>query len=680
MKTLLRYAIIVLTIFTFNACGKDETIATIGEEISTELVTTNVTEDNSINKYDTTAITYSGGKGTSSFLVINGNLWATGKNDFGQLGLGDQVDRDEFTDTGITNVKSVIVGSESTYIIKKSGELYATGKNNNGQLGIGNFNLFIDKFTRININNIKNIYAGVAHTLIIKTDGTLWGAGYNAFGQLGLGNTANRNIFVDTGITDVLYAACGQGHSMIVKSDTTLWAAGQNTAGQLGLGTTNDVEVFTNTGVVDVDKVFCGSSHSFILKNNGSVQAAGYNFYGQLGLGDNGAGTDRTSFTTVSISSVEDIKLGGFHSLILKTDGSVWSTGLNASGQLGISSTTDVDVFTDTTETNVNSIESGWQHSLINISDALYVCGENSNGQLGLNDTTDRTSFTTTSKTADAYIKDNYSSFCLNDFVEYNSNIYATIPINENIPNVHNTLIYVSSTNPYRPFDGQNITPAISSSPMTYTVKGLEEFNSFTLAKVLATSVTYTFKDSLGATVKTDTQVIDCKRDTNGTLSLYPTTVVFYADEQMEANSTVEITLSNSSGDVELGDFTLNNSIDAGFTNLSFRHGIKDYNNYTPDAFGQIPEGNKAIVTTFDITLDIYLTNYDYAVSFNESISGKNVTIDASDSNGAVADGENIFQSLTRRVRVTNVSANSIVKDGSLYKMANCKLSVQEIV
>ena len=215
---------------------------------------------------------------------------------------------------------------------------------------------------------------------------------------------------------------------------------------------------------------------------------------------------------------------------------------------------------------------------------------------------------------------------------------------------------------------------------MTYTIKGTEPFNSFALSKVLATSITYTFKDSLGATVKTDTVAIDCKRDENGTLSLYPTTVVYYAGQEMETNSTVEISLTNTEGDVELGDFTLNNTIDAGFTNLSFKHGIKDYNNYTPDAFGNIPEGNKAIVTTFDITLDIYLSNYDYAVSFNESISGKNVIIDASDSNGAVADGITIFSSLTRRVRITGISTNSIVKDGSLFKMANNNIKAVEVV
>jgi len=146
----------------------------------------------------------------------------------------------------------------------------------------------------------------------------------------------------------------------------------------------------------------------------------------------------------------------------------------------------------------------------------------------------------------------------------------------------------------------------------------------------------------------------------------------------MPAGSTVEISLTHSD-DIELGDFTLNNSINAGFTNLSFSHGIKDHNNYTPDPWGNIPESVKAIVTTFKITLDFPLTNYDYMVSFNESIAGKNVTIDASDSNGAIADGSSIFAALTRRVRVISPSIKSQIKDGQLATMATLDLTVQEI-
>jgi len=256
---------------------------------------------------------------------------------------------------------------------------------------------------------------------------------------------------------------------------------------------------------------------------------------------------------------------------------------------------------------------------------------------------------------------------------------------------------YIRYTNPYRPFDGTNITPAIFTSPMTYTVKGLEEFNSFTLAKVLASSITYSFTLPSGddnyalwldgaevgsggnGIVKVNTASINCDRDGDGVLSKYPTTVAFYADYQMPTDSTVEISLTHDEN-ISLGDFTLNNSITGGFTNLDFTHGIQDFNDYTPDAWGNIPESVKAIVTKFNVTVDIYLENYDHCVSFNESIAGKFVTIDASDSGGEATDSLTIFASLIRRVRVTGVTAKTVVKDGELYRMAGVSLAVQEIV
>jgi hypothetical protein len=163
----------------------------------------------------------------------------------------------------------------------------------------------------------------------------------------------------------------------------------------------------------------------------------------------------------------------------------------------------------------------------------------------------------------------------------------------------------IRSANPYRPFDGTNNTPAVFTSPMTYRVKSLESFNSFTLAKVLASSLDYTFSypsthsqypvwlDGVqvasggNGIVKTATVAIDCKRDANAILSLYPTTIMLYAGTQMEAGGEIAISLTHSS-DVSLGDFTLNNAVSDSFTNLDFSHGLQDFNDYTPDAFGNI--------------------------------------------------------------------------------------------
>lgn len=50
--------------------------------------------------------------------------------------------------------------------------------------------------------------------------------------------------------------------------------------------------------IKDITRIICGYFHTFLIKQDGTVWATGYNGYGQLGLGDT---TGRSSFTQVNI-------------------------------------------------------------------------------------------------------------------------------------------------------------------------------------------------------------------------------------------------------------------------------------------------------------------------------------------------------------------------------------------
>ena len=49
----------------------------------------------------------------------------------------------------------------------------------------------------------------------------------------------------------------------------------------------------------DVKSIAAGYYHSMVLKNNGDVWTTGWNEYGQLGDGTSGSGTDKNRFTIV---------------------------------------------------------------------------------------------------------------------------------------------------------------------------------------------------------------------------------------------------------------------------------------------------------------------------------------------------------------------------------------------
>ena len=238
------------------------------------------------------------------------------------------------------------------------------------------------------------------HSLILKNDGTLWGAGYNTSGQLGLGDTSHRYTFTQVTINayNIKEIYCGQNHTFILKNDNTLWSCGWNEYGQLGLGDIADRKIFTKvtTNADNIKQVYCGYSHTFILKNDGTLWSTGWNSDGRLGLGDT---STRYTFTqvTTNVDDIKEIYCGGGNTFILKNDGTLWGCGSNSYGQLGLEDETNRTTFTQIT-TNVDNIKSvycGNYHTLILENDGtLWGCGNNQYGELGLGDTTNRNTFT----------------------------------------------------------------------------------------------------------------------------------------------------------------------------------------------------------------------------------------------------------------------------------------------
>ena len=172
--------------------------------------------------------------------------------------------------------------SDHSLILKNDGTLWSCGRNNYGQLGLGDDgNRYT--FTQIttNADNIKSVCCGCSHTFILKNDGTVWGCGHNGYGELGLGNNTNKNTFTQatTNADDIKSIYCGVDYSLILKNDGTVWGCGYNSYGQLGLGDTNNRTTFTEitTNVNDIKQVYCGSSHTLILKNDGILCSIGYN-------------------------------------------------------------------------------------------------------------------------------------------------------------------------------------------------------------------------------------------------------------------------------------------------------------------------------------------------------------------------------------------------------------------
>jgi alpha-tubulin suppressor-like RCC1 family protein len=143
-------------------------------------------------------------------------------------------------------------------------------------------------------------------------------------------------------------------------------------------------------GAQTVTRVAAGFYHSLLLKTNGSLWATGWDLYGQLGNGAYDTSYPYGVDAPVQIlsSNVVALAAGGEHSLFLKTNGSLWAMGWNAYGQLGDGTTDAGDYETNRPEqivaSNVVAIAAGLNHSLFLESDgSLWAMGDNSCGQLG---------------------------------------------------------------------------------------------------------------------------------------------------------------------------------------------------------------------------------------------------------------------------------------------------------
>lgn len=140
----------------------------------------------------------------NTYLIDNeSNLWVSGDNSDGQLGLGDNSDRNTFTkvETFDKNVSCVITAGITTYLIDYDNNLWVCGNNSNGQFGDGtqtSSNVFkkIDtfkvKFANILLVNLNydspdpNTQADFKVSgFVVDEENNLWVTGYNGFGQLG---------------------------------------------------------------------------------------------------------------------------------------------------------------------------------------------------------------------------------------------------------------------------------------------------------------------------------------------------------------------------------------------------------------------------------------------------------------------------------------------------------------
>ena len=123
----------------------------------------------------------------------------------------------------------------------------------------------------------------------LASPGSLWSWGRNDYGQLGQNNITHRSSPVQVGsLTNWSLIASGYYHTLATKTDGTLWSWGYNANGQLGQSDTTHRSSPVQVGSLTTwSSVACGNiAHTIATKTDGTLWSWGMNDYGHLGVGD----------------------------------------------------------------------------------------------------------------------------------------------------------------------------------------------------------------------------------------------------------------------------------------------------------------------------------------------------------------------------------------------------------
>jgi alpha-tubulin suppressor-like RCC1 family protein len=281
-------------------------------------------------------------------LTSTGQVWAWGAGAMGELGNG--------TTPTVTAVAvqvefpaGVTIASlpnpmpfDGGLAIDSGGGLWGWGVNTANEFCMSGPSVLV-RPTQLPVQGVT-LATGAARHIVFDAGGTVYACGQGLSGQLGTGTFTKAATpapvvgLPAVGVKALTSSWMGSGALM---DDGSYYDWGYNASGQLGNGTTTNSAVPVHVPLpAPVAQASMGGStaangQTIVLLTNGEVWTWGNGSYGQMGNG-----TTSSSSSPIQVVPHDDtrwvfVNSGGYASYAIDAAGTLWSWGLNDVGQLG---------------------------------------------------------------------------------------------------------------------------------------------------------------------------------------------------------------------------------------------------------------------------------------------------------------------------------------------------------
>ncbi|KAM9754307.1 putative E3 ubiquitin-protein ligase HERC3 [Menidia menidia] len=176
-------------------------------------------------------------------LSTGGQVYTWGQGSRGQLGLG-QTECGCDSPQHLGSLRSVplvrvAAGGEQSFAVSRFGDVFCWGRNDRGQLGLGDT---ADRhtptaFSSLNGKKAVSVSCGEEHTAILTKGGAVFTFGSGRHGQLGHGSFEDElcpRLVEELWGFKATMIACGRFHTLVLTDSNKVYSFGRNEQGQLG--------------------------------------------------------------------------------------------------------------------------------------------------------------------------------------------------------------------------------------------------------------------------------------------------------------------------------------------------------------------------------------------------------------------------------------------------------------